>query len=149
MNLQFYHVWSTVFMFEQVPKSTTQISQRSFSNEVVRLLVFHLLIYLNVWLVAVMWPVQVSFIGTILESAPLNLLSESFFHSLALNELDMLADSVTFQFLLHCILWRSMLIASLYILWDNSLLADCFPTTFNLNCFQTDVNRHLAFLVIA
>ena len=56
INLPYAHVWNTVVMSGLVPLVATWNCWTSYKNEYAGLLVLHLLLLLNPWLIVEMWP---------------------------------------------------------------------------------------------
>ena len=63
INIPYGHVSNTVVISGLVPLVATWNCQRSYKNEYAGLLVLHLLLFLNPWLIVEMWPAQVFSIG--------------------------------------------------------------------------------------
>ena len=114
-------------------------------NEYVGLLVLHLLLLLNTWLIVKMWPAYIFSIGTIQVDVLQNWLN--WFHFLFLEEglLIILIDCMIF--------WSPFLdvtrisistVSFLCTTWLWSFLPiECFPLTYNLNDCKSRINRHL------
>ena len=76
------HVWNTVVTYGLVPLVATWNCWTSYKNEYAGLLVLHLLLFLNPWLIVEMWPAQVFSIGITLVDVLQNWLN--WFHFLFL-----------------------------------------------------------------
>ena len=56
LNPPYFHVWNTVVMPEMVPLVAAWNCYTSYKNKYAGLLVLHLLLLLNPWLIVEMWP---------------------------------------------------------------------------------------------
>ena len=63
INLPQDHVWNTFVMSELVPLVAFQNCQTSCKSEYAGLLVLHLMLLLNHWLIVQMWPAEIFSIG--------------------------------------------------------------------------------------
>ena len=63
INLPYAHIWNTVVTSGLVTLVATWNCQTSYKNEYAGLLVLHLLLLLNPWLIVEMWPAEVFSIG--------------------------------------------------------------------------------------
>ena len=59
INLPYVHVWNTVVASRLVPQVATWNCLANYKNEYAGLLVLHLLLFLNPWLIVEMWPAEV------------------------------------------------------------------------------------------
>ena len=142
INLPYAHVWNTVAMSGLVPLVATSNCYKSHKNEYERLLVLHLLLLLNPWVIVEMWPAYVFhryyFIRCFSELAQLILLTFSWGRSTHYS--DRLHDfSVTIP---RC--YRDVCVNSFFPciarLW-NSPPIECFPLSYDLSGFKSRIQK--------
>ena len=131
-NLPYGHTWNTSVMSGLVHLAATWNCQISYKNVYVRLLVLHLLLLLNPWII-----VQMYYFGSC-SSELIQLVPFGF------------RESGLFVILIDCIFFLSpfltvtrISISTVFFLAQ--LDFECFPLTmiYHLNCFESRVKRHL------
>ena len=112
-------------------------------NEYVALLIFHLLLVLNPWLIVEMWLTSVFSILITLVDVLQNWLN-GFHFLLLVAGLLVIRDSDFSVTIPRC--YKDVYVNSIFPhtakLW-NSLLIECFPLNYNLSGFKSRINRHL------
>ena len=112
-------------------------------NEYVALLIFHLLLVLNPWLIVEMWLTSVFSILVTLVDVLQNWLN-GFHFLLLVAGLLVIRDSKFSVTIPRC--YKDVYVSSIFPhtakLW-NSLLIECFPLNYNLSGFKSRINRHL------
>ena len=117
----------------------------SYKDKDAGLLVLHLLLRLNPWFIVEMWPASLSFFcrqyygrcsSELAHLVPFPFSRERSRYSDRLHDF-----SVTISRYYKDVYVNSFfpLTAGLW----NSLAIECFPLTYNLNCFKSRINRHL------
>ena len=125
-----------------MPLVATWNCQTSYKNEYVGLLVLHLLLLLNPWLIVEMWPAYIFSIGIRTGAELAQLVPLPFSKGRSTRYSDRLHDfSVTIP---RC--YKDVYVNSFFPrtagLW-NSLPIECFPLNYDLNGFKSRINRHL------
>ena len=143
INLPQDHVWNTLVMSDLVPLVAFQNCQTSCKSEYAGLLVLHLMLLLNHWLIVQMWPAEIFSIGITLVVVLQNWFNWFhflFFQGRSTCYSDRLHDfSVTIP---RC--YKDVYVNSFFLctarLW-NSLSIECFPLTQDLNGFKSRVKN--------
>ena len=104
------------------------------------LLVLHLLVLLNPWLIVKMWPAEVFPIGITLVNVLQNWLN--WFHFLFVKDVYFLLWWIAWFFTIPRCYKHVCFFPCTSRLW-NSLPTECFPLTYDFSGFKSRINRHL------